>query len=647
MVKITSAASSLAALAGSMFVLLAAGPSPVQAQGTSCLSLNSSSMCPSFAGQCELQGNIHAWWQHSHCFPTDVTCAIPTILLTSRPDPRSCFAPADVDPTGLAPAYPFFADVTDVASFDTAFASYFTEYDQFRQTQLHSGLQCNQSGFLNATLQWSQTVLCGIFTATSDNLGCTPDDDGARTRVCQATCTQYSESEYAFVANASYCTPTADLTDPAWVTTRNNTLNNDYTSCTDWTSIYTANDTACVSGVSNEGNCGFGTGPNAQLCGYCDISSRSSVPSCCYEDKTDLSGCAAFGYPGATVIRPTFSVPAGTTSMSGADAGTPSSGGSGLSKGALAGIIIGSIIGGLLLLALLGLLIWCCCCGGRRKNKQREPESQGVAAAGPRANSASSPSEKPYHPSQDSSRSRNLSQDKGGLAAGALGGAALGAAAASGKHSPTQDPGAPGTGSDSRPLSTATSGTDGRGATVSSVRCQYTGQDIAPGDTVVAIYPYSAGLSDELDLTPESREELSVVRIYDDGWCLLRTPSGKEGAAPLVCCQSSKGELPAHMRHGSSGAFDSSGGTTSGNTDDETSGSRSGGLGMRAPPNMSSSNTDGYQTAGGYTSGGGYQTAGGGYGGGTTSGAEGGMASSAGGAVTADEYGFTSDAASR
>ncbi|PWN24110.1 hypothetical protein BCV69DRAFT_20316 [Microstroma glucosiphilum] len=603
MVMITSTASSLAALAGSMLVLLATGPSSVQAQGTSCISLNSSSMCPSFAGQY-------------------------------------------VDPTGLTPAYPFFADVTDVASFDTQFANYYTEYEQFRQTQLHSGLQCNQSGFLNATLQWSQTVLCGIFTATSDNLGCTPDNNAAMTKVCQSTCTQYSQSEYAFVANASYCTPTADLTDPAWAVTRNNTLTSDYQSCTDWSSIYTANDTSCVLGVSNEGNCGFGDGPNAQLCGYCDLASKSSVPSCCYEDKTDLSGCAAFGYPAAAVIKPTFSVPAGTTSQNGAVAGM-SSGGNGLSKGALAGIIIGSIIGGLLLLALLGLLIWCCCCGGRRKRKQREPENEAAVAGAPRAASSSSPSEKPYHASQDSARSRNLSQDKGGLAAGALGGAALGAAAASGKHSPTQDPSAPGTGSDSRPLSTATSGTDGRGATVSSVRCQYTGQDIAPGDTVVAIYPYSAGLSDELDLTPESREELSVVRIYDDGWCLLRTPSGKEGAAPLVCCQSSKGELPAHMRHGSSGAFDSSGGTTSGNTDDETSGSRSGGLGMRAPPNMSSSNTDGYQTAGGYTSGGGYQTAGGGYGGGTTSGAEGGMASSAGGAVTADEYGFTSDAASR
>lgn len=373
--------------------------------------------------------------------------------------------------------------------------------------------------------------------------------------------------------------------------------------------MYSTNNATCVEGISNEPNCGWGSGANDQLCSYCSAGS-GSLPTCCYDQKTDLSGCAAMGYPAAALVRPTTSIGPGFAQQTGdaSSSSANSNGGNGhrLSGGQLAGIIVGCILGALLIGALLAWLLFLCCCGGRRKRQhETEAQSDRQGMLGGAASAATtSPREKAYNLSEDTNRNPSMSNEKShmnmgmgagaGLAGGALAG---GAAAAAGNRGSHNDGSA-----NSRPLSTATTGTDGRGTTVPSVRCQYTGQEITPGDTVVAIYPYSAGLSDELDLTPETREELHVVRIYDDGWCLLRRDNGhggKEGAAPLVCCQSSKGELPAHMRMG-----DSTGtGTGSGTTDDEA--------------------------------------------GGMTSGAEGGMTSSVGGAVTADEHGFTSDAASR
>ena len=384
--------------------------------------------------------------------------------------------------------------------------------------------------------------------------------------------------------------------------------------------MYSANDTECVQGYTNEPNCGWGPGTSDQLCSYCSPGS-GTLATCCYDEKTDLSGCAARGYQAAALVRPTTSIgPGFAQSTSSPAPSSANSNGSGhkLSGGQLAGIIVGCILGALLIGALLAWLLFLCCCGGAaRKRRQDETEAQsdrqgmlgGAASA-----ATTSPREKAFNLSEDTNRHPSMSNEKvpmgmggpagaGGPGAGtyAAGGAAAGALAAGGLAAAgAGNRGSHNDGSaNSRPLSTATTGTDGRGTTVPSVRCQYTGQEIVPGDTVVAIYPYSAGLSDELDLTPETREELHVVRISDDGWCLLRRDNGKEGAAPLVCCQSSKGELPAHMRLGDSTGTGTGSGTGSG---DET---------------------------------------------GMTSGAEGGMTSSVGGAVTADEHGFTSDAASR
>ncbi|CAO1625248.1 unnamed protein product [Sympodiomycopsis kandeliae] len=574
-----SSQSSLQSSSQSSSIASAASPSSTSAgvaSGSDCISLNGSSMCPAFTE-------------------------------------------SYVSPSNLTLSYPFFSRVSDLASFDRQFRRYFNDYEQFRQTKIHEGLQCNETDSRNATLQWQQTVLCGKFAATSYNAGCTSGRNQTTSLVCQETCQDYSDSEHDFVNNATYCTPTDQLRPRNLTTIRQNTIENDMESCTSWTALYSADTKTCISGIDNEANCGWGFGVSDQLCSYCDSTNGKSIASCCYDSRTTLTGCAALGYRAAAQIKPTSTSTAGRPSDTGSGAGDTNGdddegGTTHLSGGQLAGIVIGCVAGALLLGALLA---WLLLRNRRNQNnaagQKMEPESQSDTAgmiAGAAAAPSNSPREKPYTFSEESARLpsqektsaqyNNGSTGSGPFSNGLGAGAAAGVGAAG-----LAGAGALAAGGD-RPLSTATSsGTDGRGTTVSSVRCQYTGQDISPGDSIVAIYPYKAGLSDELDLVPESHELLSVVRIYDDGWCLLRRLSdGKEGAAPLVCCQSSKGELPAHMRrrNGNDSSTGTGTGTTGTGTDTETG-------------------TDSYSNNQ--------------------------HTSSVGGAVTADEFGFTSDAASR
>ena len=121
--------------------------------------------------------------------------------------------------------------------------------------------------------------------------------------------------------------------------------------------------------------------------------------------------------------------------------------------------------------------------------------------------------------------------------------------------------------SQSRPLSSlsASSGTDGRGTTVPLVRDQYSGHDILPGESVIAIYPYNASLNDELTLELEDR--ITVARLYDDGWALGTNPtSGEQGAFPLVCVTSEKGDAPMSRAGGNGTSVTGTSGTDDGMT---------------------------------------------------------------------------------
>lgn len=339
------------------------------------------------------------------------------------------------------------------------------------------------------------------------------------------------------------------------------------------------------------------------MCTACDPTGNVTISSCCYDEKTNLSSCASYGHPGAAAVRqgtaavratasasPGFVSVTSSAGGSGATGGTSAGsnasngvGSTGLTGGQLAGIIVGSIIGALLIGALLAWLLFGFC----RKRNNKDPEaSRGLVYGGPGRSSSGG---KPWNQSETGT-TRSLGEKKqssasgdhaklaavgaGAARAGAIGAAALGSS--SHNTSPQTRP-------DSQ-LSSGTGGSDGRGTTVAQVRDQYTGQDIFPGEEVIAIYPYNASLNDELTLEPD--QKVTIVRLYDDGWALGRIKDGQEGAIPLVCVSSTKGEIPGRGGNG----------TGTGTSDDE----------------------------------------------GLTSGAE--YTSSVDGAVTAEEGGFTSDA---
>ncbi|KAK0518546.1 hypothetical protein OC834_005988 [Tilletia horrida] len=570
---------------------------------------------------------------------------------------KSCpaFQDAYVNPTNLSNAWPWFTAVTDVQSFDEQFDLYFTDPNRYHQTKFQRQLQCNSTAALNTTLQWQRTILCGQFSQISYSASCNVRNRVNPIMVCQDTCVQYAKTEDVLIANPQICPPDNQLS-----VFQNNTryfnLNKDYTTCTNWTTLVSTDSSSCVEGITNEGNCGWGPNVNNQLCDYCDPTGNQTIPSCCYDAKTDLSQCSLFGYPGAATVRPTTSVgttmgPTSTSSSSSNPVNTGSGDNSGIgnsqnsqggkrySGGQIAGIVVGCVVGALLLGLLLGLLCF------RRKADKRDAETAagagngrgdaektrmlgnispdghgaggagllaagagaGAYAAGGRDNEkdgwqspladekfaekeaarpgSSALAAPPSHGS-NATGGRFSPVSGSGAAAAGVGGALLGAAAASsGSNSnralsstPTQMAASGAASSkeadENRPMSALsnTTTTDGRGTTVPAVRDQYSGLDIQPQDEVIAIYPYSATLTDEMNL--EVDDVITVLRLYDDGWALGRraraagvAAGSNEGAFPLVCVTHSQAvDGPASRGMGGSmpGASSDDGGLTSG-----------------------------------------------------------------------------------
>ncbi|KAJ9479136.1 SH3 domain-containing protein [Pseudozyma hubeiensis] len=540
-------------------VLLAA---TANAASDSCISLQGSSMCPSF------QNNF-------------------------------------VKPSNLSSEYSFFETVNDVASFDSLFQYYLTAQNGYYADKIQDGLGCNTTLATNVTIQWQQTVFCSQFSQASFESGCTAETPP--TLVCQETCNQFASSEEDVVDNTAYCRSTDEL-NPFQRSVRQDTLSNDYYTCTDYSSLATTNVNSCVTGDQNEGSCGFGYSID-QMCAFCDPAGGVTPPSCCYDSRTDLSQCSQWGHPLAATIRPTTTVATnvpGSAQSTGAASGTAginsatvtgaaasatatgansgngasqsnTASGAGATSGSsvganmapdgqqlvsaddkvfstkqLAGIIAGCVVGAALLGALLALLFT------RRRGENGDAEKNTVYGTAANESHVERPwiqSEEAMVKSPELGRPSTDAKFAGAGAAGvgtlAAGGAAV--AAAKGRDS-----------TDERPNSAMSgeTGTDGRGTTIPAVKDQYSSHDICPGETVVAIYPYNATLNDEITLQPD--DVVTVQRLYDDGWALGRTESGGEGAFPLVCVTSTKG--------GTSGSGENlSGGVTSGNEGNVTS----------------------------------------------------------------------------
>ncbi|KAN0064986.1 hypothetical protein ACQY0O_002044 [Thecaphora frezii] len=495
------------------------------------------------------------------------------------------FQDAYINPSKLGEQWKFFSNVTDVASFDARFQSYLVSNDGYYTDAIANGLQCHTETSRNVTLQWQKTVYCSRFAELSYDAGCSGENEARPPPVCQETCSDFVASEHQVLEYNGYCAAEGALT-PTQSAIRQQTLRDNFHNCTDRNSPATSNNATCVLGIENEGSCGYATSID-QLCAHCDPQYNEQLSPCCYDAKTDLSSCAAWGHPRATSIRPTQSIAtniggsATPTSTRSSASSTSSAAPTGtnlgadqeiggkllasadehiLSDGQLAGVIVGCIVGALLLGALLMLLLMRLC--RRDRNDTEANRSNNVYANAPGGDHV----ERAWMQSEEGIKSPEISSAKGDkFAAGAAGAGAalagsatpLGAAAGKGRESV-----------DDRPLSAMSgeTGTDGRGTTIPAVKDQYSSHDICAGETVVAIYPYNATLNDEISLQPD--DVIMVQRLYDDGWALGRTELGTEGAFPLVCVTSTKGGTTTGSSRDGLG---SSGGATSGNEGNVTS----------------------------------------------------------------------------
>lgn len=292
---------------------------------------------------------------------------------------------------------------------------------------------------------------------------------------------------------------------------------------------------SCVEGSTNEPhNCGFANN-TIGLCTYC----KSEDDTCCTSSNATTQ-CAGVSIPSPTVTLQ----PVGTSAA--ADSGS----GSGLSGGDIAGIVVGSVAGAAILIALIALLFIC----RRRRRSQSDatslnqpnPQRKGVS---PPMQQVDSPTTSAFNmvPGGRVARMTALREMPSSSPAHSRTSGAMFAA----KYSDTSDsdmgasPGAmskripPVTGkrhgslssssalggleSDSSPRS-GTIGqysspegvTSGQSEQLSYFRDYYSQDDIRPGDQVAVLWAYSPRAGDEFEL--DRGEMLKVIGIWDDGW---------------------------------------------------------------------------------------------------------------------------------
>ncbi|KAL8941540.1 MAG: hypothetical protein Q9216_002172 [Gyalolechia sp. 2 TL-2023] len=314
--------------------------------------------------------------------------------------------------------------------------------------------------------------------------------------------------------------------------------------------------TTCVTGEENEPNdCGFST--NLQgLCGYCAASSPNATDSCCIgSDVTDR--CVGVTLPPISPIPPLFPSPtSGTPSPTGSSvvaANTPSAD-NGLSGGQLAGIVVGSVLGAVVIAALILL----CCTGmpGRWRNRnqrqsifnQPTPPRNGPSmgfAPQPRTQ-AGQPSSEPQ-PGGRVARMTALTGESSdsppyGATAAAAGGrrdgdtsesegygetpeSRLGVRPITGKRNGSlssqsmlgalDDNSSPNSGSGGQ-YSSPEGVASGQSEQLQSFKDYYSQDEIHPGEAVATLWAYQPRAGDEFEL--ERGDMLKVVGIWDDGW---------------------------------------------------------------------------------------------------------------------------------
>ncbi|CAH0015576.1 unnamed protein product [Clonostachys rhizophaga] len=458
------------------------------------------------------------------------------------------FKTASISRDDLKKEFPFLEYVKDTSSFDDALSNY------VKTTFVHDKYQnlfgCGEIDLTNTTTWYARfttTVMCNALVQKSIN-ACSLSKDQSRS-ICADGCAEFAQSEAYLTSDRELCAnPKANL---------DSLIRADFTTCSEPLTALAGR--TCINPSDNEKeNCGFGTS-TIGLCAYCSDTSVNSTDTCCYNSNTEQR-CQGIKLP---VISTTmsFDTPTGTASPSStADPSGSGQGGSSLSGGAIAGIVVGAIAG----LALLGVVLFFCIRRMKRSKgsqsgsifNQPSPARKGppsmthVAQEAPQGYEVlpggriARMSALEGHSGDSSSQhhSKSMSATGGSMAAGYAGGRR--------KDSQTQSSSEFGDDSEPRmsvlrppPSTTRRNGslssnsifgtsvpqspTSAGAASPLGVGSQqseqlpyfkdyYSQDDIHPGDSVAVLWAYQPRATDEFAL--ERGDMLKVVGIWDDGW---------------------------------------------------------------------------------------------------------------------------------
>lgn len=411
---------------------------------------------------------------------------------------------------------PFLQYVSNVREFDQQLNTYVTQgYVQTKYIDLFGCSNVNLSNTTDYYARYTTSFLCNGIVQNSRS-PCGLSEENSRP-LCADACAELARSEETIISSSQLCSPRSNNYAAQ--------LRADFTNCALPANSLT---TTCIPGVQNEpDDCGFGNNL-VGLCNYCRASTENATDSCCFTSNTP-SRCQDVTLPVFSSIADVFSstATATVTSTSSPTGGAASHhGGSGLSGGAIAGIVIGTILGFLL---LLGLIIFAIVSRRRKQERsanvlnQPSPPRKGTSAAGYPAPPSSSGQGYEVLPGGRVARMTALTGDDNGRDF-AMDSDPYGDSPGSSEKIPgvvgaaktDRSPGSDSNNDSSNEYSSPEGVASGQSEQLPFFKDYYSNDDIHPGDRVSVLWAYQPRAGDEFEL--ERGDMLKVVGIWDDGW---------------------------------------------------------------------------------------------------------------------------------
>lgn len=436
----------------------------------------------------------------------------------------------------LTNLFPFLGTVTDTSSFDSQLQQYIA--NGFIQQRYADLIGCSSFDAANSSeyyARYTTSVLCNAIVQNSIT-PCALTGDATRP-LCANTCAEYAESEESI-----------SVSDVCGQTSSNaiSQIRADFTNC-----ALPANSLSgsCIMGVTNEpDNCGYASNLPS-LCSYCAASSPNATDSCClYSNTTTRCDNVVLPIVATSAMQPLFT--STSSSASSAATATTSSAPSsttqrrkGLSGGAIAGIVIGSILGAFVLLALLILA-----CVFFRRRRQASPATSVFNQPVTSRQGPSPPAMAYRHDGANRSQSDRIEALPGGRVARMAALEAVSRSSGRNNYSsavihasspeaqmtpqsraaalapPPKRSGSLSSGSllafnpNDSPAREGVSSPEGttESEQLSFFKDYYSQDDIHPGDLVSSLWAYQPRAADEFAL--ERGDMVKIIGIWDDGW---------------------------------------------------------------------------------------------------------------------------------